>query len=118
MIKKQILAFLFIALSIVSCSKDEPTSSPAIAFTQSERKAVNGQYTITGTITSSVSLLKVIVTKEGDSTPFIIDDTTAKNKNSYPYSYLITGITKDTYILIDIYDQNSTKTSTRFLIRV
>ena len=118
MIKKQILAFLFIALSIVSCSKDEPTSSPAIAFTQAEGKAVNGQYTITGTITSSVSLLKVIVTKEGDTAPFIIDDTTAKNKNSYPYSYLITGITKDTYILIDIYDQNSTKTSTRFLIRV
>ena len=118
MIKKQILAFLFIALSIVSCSKDEPTSSPAIAFTQAEGKAVNGQYTITGTITSSVSLLKVIVTKEGDTAPFIIDDTTAKNKNSYPYSYLITGIIKDTYILIDIYDQNNTKTSTRFLIRV
>jgi hypothetical protein len=118
MIKKQILAFLFIALSIVSCSKDEPTSSPAIAFTQSEGKAVNGQYTITGTITSSVSLLKVLVTKEGDTAPFIIDDTTAKNKNSYPYSYLITGITKDTYIIIDVYDQNNTKTSTRFLIRV
>ncbi|MFE3868636.1 hypothetical protein ACFX5E_11205 [Flavobacterium sp. LS2P90] len=118
MIKKQILAFLFIALSIVSCSKDEPTSSPAIAFTQAEGKAVNGQYTITGTITSSVPLLKVIVTKEGDTAPFIIDDTTAKNKNSYPYSYLITGITKDTYILIDIYDQNNTKTSTRFLIRI
>ncbi|MBG6110744.1 hypothetical protein H4V97_001170 [Flavobacterium sp. CG_23.5] len=118
MTKKRILAFLIIVLSIVSCSKDEPTSSPAIAFTQSEGKAVNGQYTITGTITSSVSLLKVIVTKEGDTTPFIIDDTTAKNKNSYPYSYLITGITKDTYILIDIYDQNNTKTSTRFLIRI
>lgn len=118
MTKKRILAFLIIVLSIVSCSKDSPTSSPAITFTQPEGKAVNGQYTITGTITSSVSLLKVIVTKEGDTAPFIIDDTTAKNKNSYPYSYLITGITKDTYILIDIYDQNNTKTSTRFLIRI
>ena len=55
MMKKQILAFLFIALSIVSCSKDEPTSTPAIVFTQAEGKAVNGEYTITGTITSSVS---------------------------------------------------------------
>jgi hypothetical protein len=118
MMKKQILAFLFIALSIVSCSKDEPTSTPAILFTQAEGKAVNGEYTITGTITSSVALLKVILTKEGSSTPFIIDDTTAKNKNNYPYSYLITGITKDTYIIIDVYDQNNTKTSTRFLIRV
>jgi hypothetical protein len=116
MIKKQILAFLFIALSIVSCSKDEPT--PAITFTQTEGKAVNGEYTITGTITSSVALLKVILTKEGSATPFIVDDTTAKNKNNYPYSYLITGITKDTYIIIDVYDQNNTKTSTRFLIRV
>jgi len=116
MIKKQILAFLFIALSIVSCSKDEPT--PAIAFTQAEGKAVNEEYTITGTITSSVALLKVIITKEGSATPFIVDDSTAKNKNSYPYSYLITGITKDTYVIIDVYDQNNTKTSTRFLIKV
>ena len=116
--KKKILAFLIIVLSIVSCSNDDPASSPANVFTQPEGKAVNGQYTITGTITSSVSLLKVIVTKEGDSAPFIIDDTTAKNKSSYPYSYLITGITKDTYILIDIYDLNNTKTSVRFLIRI
>jgi hypothetical protein len=53
MIKKQNSRILFIAVSIVS-SKDEPTSTPAIAFTQAEGKAVNGEYNITGTITSSV----------------------------------------------------------------
>ena len=41
-----------------------------------------------------------------------------KNKTSYTYSYLITGLTKDTNILIVIYDQNNTKTSSKFLIRV
>ena len=118
MLKKRIIIILLIAISVLSCSKDSPTPVPAITFTQAEGKAINGQYTITGTITSTVSLLNVILTKEGDTTPFLTDNTTAKNKNSYTYSYLITGITKDTYILIDIYDQNNTKTSTKFLIRI
>ncbi len=116
--KQRISIIAFIALSVLSCSKDSPKPVPSIAFTQAEGKAVNGQYTITGTINSSVAILKVILTKEGDTTPFITDDSTAKNKTSYTYSYLITGITKDTNILIDIYDQNNTKTSSKFLIRV
>jgi hypothetical protein len=41
-------------------------------------------------------------------TPFIVDDTTAKIKQ-LSLLYLITGITKDTYIMIDVYDQNNTK---------
>ena len=118
MLNQRIATILFIAVSVLSCSKDSPKPIPAITFTQAEGKAVNGQYTITGTITSSIALLKVILTKEGDTTPFITDDTTAKNKTSYTYSYLITGITKDTNILIDIYDQNNTKTSSKFLIRI
>jgi hypothetical protein len=48
--------------------------------TQAEGKAVNGEYNITGTITSSVLLLKVILTK-GSATPFIVDDT-SKNKTT------------------------------------
>jgi hypothetical protein len=113
-----ILAIISITFLATSCSKDEPESIPTITFTQPEGNAVNGEYRITGTITSSVSLLKVILTKEGTTAPFLIDDTTAKNKNSYPYSYLITGITKDTYIFIDVYDLNNTKISTKFLIRI
>ena len=118
MLKQRILIIAFVGLSVLSCSKSTPKPVPSITFTQAEGKAVNGQYTITGTITSSVALLKVILTKEGDTTPFITDDSTAKNKTSYTYSYLITGITKDTNILIDIYDQNNTKTSSKFLIRI
>jgi hypothetical protein len=63
MIKKQILAFLFIALSIVSCSKDEPHRHQQLHLHRQKEKAVNGEYNITG-ITSSVVLLKVILTKK------------------------------------------------------
>ena len=118
MLKQRILIIAVIALAVLGCSKDSPKPVPSITFTQAEGKAVGGQYTMTGTITSSVVLLKVILTKEGDTTPFITDDSTAKNKTSYTYSYLITGITKDTNILIDIYDQNNTKTSSKFLIKI
>jgi hypothetical protein len=46
---------------------------------QAEGKAVNGEYNITGTITSSVLLLRLFL-KEGSAAPFIVDDTTAKIK--------------------------------------
>ena len=113
-----ILALISITLLSTSCSKDDPKSIPVNVFTQPEGTAVNGEYTITGTITSTVPLLKVILTKEGATTPYITDDSTAHNKTNYPYSYLITGITQNTYIFIDIYDQNNTKKSTNFLIRI
>jgi hypothetical protein len=45
-----------------------------------QKEKLNGEYNITGTITSSVLLLKVILTKEGSATPFIVDDTAAKIK--------------------------------------
>ena len=118
MLKQRFLIIAVIALSVLGCNNNSPKPVPSITFAQAEGKAVGGQYTITGTITSSVALLKVILTKEGDTTPFITDDSTAKNKTSYTYSYLITGITKDTNILIDIYDQNNTKTSSKFLIKI
>ena len=119
MLVKKIITVLLLVVSILGCSSDDaPTPVPSIAFDKTEGKAINGEYTITGTITSSVSLLKVIVTKSGDSAPFFIDDTTAKNKNSYAFSYLITSIKADTTILIDAYDQNNTKASSSFLIRL
>ena len=110
---------MLLAIAVLSCSKDDsPTPLPAIAFAKPEGKAVNGEYTMTGTITSSINLLKVVLTKEGAAAPFFIDDTTAKNKNSYAYSYLVPAITADTTVLIDAYDQNGGKTSARFLIRL
>ena len=100
-----------------SCNKSSSTPAPTYTFTEAQGQAVSGSYTLTGNIKATTSLLKVIVTKEGQSTPFITDDTTAKNKNDYNFSYLITGITVDTYIILTIYDQNSNITTARFLIK-
>ena len=118
MLVKKVMALLLLMVVSLSCSSSSSDSSaPAITFEKAEGKAVNGQFTINGNINSSVSLLKVVLTKEGTATPFIVDDSTAKNKNSYAYSYLVTGITADTVILIDVYNQNNVKTSSRYLIR-
>lgn len=100
-----------------SCSKSDAALPPAISFTQVQGTAnVQGQYTITGHIHSDVRLNKVILTKEGAAAPFLIDDSTAKNKTEYDFSYLVTGITAPTYIVIDIYNMSDQKTTARFLI--
>lgn len=77
----------------------------------------NGEYTITGTLQSDVNLEKVTLTKEGQNNPFLVDDSEAKNKNTYSFSYLVTGINANTYIILDAWDQDGGKTTARFLIR-
>lgn len=104
-------------LFLNSCS-DDAASPPSIVFNQTEGKANSqGEYTVSGRIQSEVALSKVIITKEGSATPFLIDDSTAKNKTDYTFSYLITGITANTNIIVDIYNQANVKTTVRFLIR-
>ena len=118
------MKFFFITMVLVltsgflsSCSKDDAAPLPTITFTQTEGTANSqGEYTVTGHIHSDVRLDKVIITKAGSTTPFITDDTTAKNKNEYDFAYLITGITADTYIRVDIYNQANGKTTVQFLI--
>jgi hypothetical protein len=107
-------AILFIA----SCKKE--SASPQITFSNNitEGTANNaGEYTISGHISSAVRLDKVTLTKEGQSTPFFTDESTAKNKNEYDYSYLVTGITANTYIILDVYNQDGDKITAKFLIR-
>lgn len=120
------LRYFFISLVCVlasglflnSCSNNDDAALPTIIFNQTEGKAnVLGEYTVSGRIQSEVALSKVIITKEGSSTPFLVDDSTAKNKNDYYFSYLITGVTANTYIVVDIYNQANDKTTVRFLIR-
>lgn len=104
-------------LFLNSCSKDD-ASLPTITFNQTEGKANSqGEYTVSGHILSEVALSKVIITKEGSTTPFLTDNTTAKNKTDYNFAYLITGITANTYIIVDIYNQANDKTTVRFFIR-
>ncbi|MBC7641804.1 MAG: hypothetical protein H7174_05615 [Flavobacterium sp.] len=100
-----------------SCSKSDDAALPIITFTQAEGKANSqGEYTVTGHIHSDIRLNKVIITKEGSTTPYLTDDSTAKYKTDYDFSYLITGITADTHIILDIYNQANGKTTVRFLI--
>lgn len=113
--------FLFAASAIIfitSCKK-ENGSKFEISFTNNIAEGtadINGEFTLTGHISSRVSLDKVILTKQGQGDPFLIDDSIA-SKNEYDYSYLITGITENTTIVIDAYDLTGSKSSALFLIR-
>lgn len=103
---------------ISSCSKNN--DKPSFTFTNNATEGQanqNGEYTITGTLQSDVNLQKVTLTKEGQNNPYLVDDSEAKNKNTYSFSYLVTGINSNTYIILDAYDQDGGKTTARFLIR-
>ena len=112
------LLSLFALLFFASCSKNN--SNPKFAFTNNVTEGqadASGEYIITGTLTSEVNLDKVTLTKEGQSSPFLTDDSEAKNKNTYSFVYLVTGINSNTYIILDAYDQDGGKTTAKFLIR-
>lgn len=119
------LLSLFVVF-LSSCKKEE-TPAPAITFTEVQGLADSkGEYLLTGTILSDIQLDKVILTKEGTVSPNLTiagvsgtytDNSTAKNKTEYDFAYQITGVTENTYLIIDIYDQNGTKKSVKFLIK-
>lgn len=112
------LSLFSLALETFSCKKDT-ASKPQLTFTNTSAQGTanaSGEFTLTGHIASTVSLAKVTLTKQGQSTPFLSDETTAKNKNQYDYSYLITGITANTTIIVNVMDQQGGSTSASFLI--
>ena len=118
--KTKLFATLSLAafLLFTACSKN--TQEPSFAFTNNTTEGQanqSGEYTITGTLQSEVRLEKVTLTKEGQNNPFLVDDSEAKNKNTYSFSYLVTSINASTYIILDAYDQDGGKTTARFLIR-
>ena len=119
--------FSVLAISLSSCKKDE-TPVPSITFAEAEGTAdTKGEYLLTGTILSEVQLEKVILTKEGTASPNLTiagiagtytDNSTAKNKTEYAFAYQIAGITANTYIIMDIYDQSGTKKTVKFLVKI
>jgi hypothetical protein len=114
-----IASLLSVVLLMISCKK-ETASVPKITFTNNLFEGTAnaaGEYTITGHISSAVRLDKVVLTKKGATTSFLIDESTAKNKNEYDFSYNVTGITSNTYIVIEIFDQNGGKTTVEFLVK-
>ena len=114
-----LLFAIFIVSFFTSCKKNS-ASTPQITFTNNIAQGTadaNGEYTLTGHISSAVRLDKVTLTEQGQAEPFLIDETTAKNKNEYDYSYLITGINTNTTIIMDVYDQRGDKSSAQFLVK-
>jgi hypothetical protein len=118
--KTKILLLLATSFMLfVSCKKDD-TDPPVVTFTNSVAEGnanSSGEYTMTGHITSETRLDKVTLTRQGESAAFYLDESTAKNKNEYDYSYLVTGITVNTTIIMDVYDLSGDKTSVEFLIK-
>ena len=113
-----LVALLSILMFTVSCSKDG--AEPQITFTNNlaEGQAnAAGEYTITGHMDSEAQLDYVTLTKQGQADPFLIDNSTAKNKTQYDFSYLVTGITANTTIVMKIYDQDGQVVTANFLIR-
>ena len=116
-IKSFVLLFLASMFFFSSCKKATAPTLTIANTTVDGTASSNGEYLLTGHISSSAKIDKVVLTKEGQTTPFLTDDSTAKNKNEYDYKYLITGITANTYIIIDVYDQAGGKITSRFLIK-
>lgn len=116
---KFILVFAVPTLLLFGACKKE-VSKPQVSFTNNIAQGTadaNGDYTLTGHISSPVKLSEVTLTKEGDSNPFIIDNSTAQNKLEYDFTYLITGITTNTTIIMDVFDQQGTRVTSEFLIQ-
>ena len=115
--KLLLLTAIIAMFFMVSCKKDN--TNLQLTFTNNTPQGAansSGEYTITGHISSQVRLDKVVLSKEGQTTSFLVDESTAKNKNEYDFSYLVTGVTADTYIIIDAFDQEGGKMTQRFLI--
>jgi hypothetical protein len=111
-----LFAFSFL-FTTTSCKKDT-AADHQVSFVEPVGTANgNGEYTIEGQIISPVRLDKIILTKQGQSTPFIEDVTTAKNKTEHTFSYQVTSITQDTYIVMDFYNLEGGKSTSKFLIK-
>ncbi len=119
--KSLLLLICITTISFVSCKKDTPiVSIPAITFATSILEGTanaSGEFEIKGHISSANRLEQVTLTKEGQSAAFIVDNSTAKNKNEYDFSYLVTGITANTYIVISITDQAGGNKTEKYLIK-
>ena len=116
-LKVMLLMMVTAILFMTSCSKD---SEPQRKFSNNTAEGVansQGEYTITGHLSSAVRLDKVILTKQGETIPFMVDESTAKNKNEYDFTWPVSGITANTTINIRVTDQDGGAITGTFLIR-
>lgn len=110
-----LLCSLFVLFT--SCKKD--ASNPAFFFPGNvyEGQSKNGSYTIVGSLQCQANLRKVTLQREDEPQPFIVDELEERSKQSYEFSYQVTGIIQDTYIALDAFDQNGGKSRAMFLVK-
>lgn len=108
---------LLVTLGVISCKKNVSDVHQVTFIEPFGTANVNGEYTIQGHISSSVRLDKIELIKQGQSNPFITDNTTAKNKMEHTFSYQVFGVNQDTWINLDVYDMEGRKTTSKFQIR-
>jgi hypothetical protein len=116
-IKALLVMMVSAILLLTSCSKD---TKPQLTFTNNvaEGTANNqGEYTITGHISSPVRLEHVFLTKQGETVPFYVDESTAKNKTEYDFTWPVTDITANTTIQIRVTNQDGGAVTGTFLIK-
>ena len=118
---KSLLFLLFtVIITTISCKKDSPASIPTVTFATTALEGTanaSGEFELKGHISSATRLDQVTLTKDGQSAAFLVDNTTAKNKNEYDFSYLITGITANIFITMSITDQSGGNKTVKYLIK-
>jgi hypothetical protein len=115
--KALLLLLISSTLLMSSCSKD---TKPQLNFTGNVAEGTansQGEYTITGHISSTVRLENVYLTRQGETTPFYVDESTAKNKNEYDFTWPVSGITANTTIMIRVTNQEGGAITGSFLIK-
>ena len=117
---KSLLLLLAVIITTISCKKDSPVNTPVITYNTSVLEGTanaSGVFEIKGHISSAERLDQVVLTKEGQSAAFIVDNSTAKNKTEYDFAYLVTGITSNTYVIISVTDQSGGNKTDRYLVK-
>jgi hypothetical protein len=106
-------------LSFYSCKKESGSTVLMTISSTAQQGTANesGTYTLSGHISSQTPLDKITLTRQGQATPFLIDESTVKNKKEYDYSYQVTGITSNTTVSMDVFDQKGSKSGMLFVIK-
>ena len=77
----------------------------------------SGVFVLSAHIYSQPPLNKLPLPGPGPTTPFLTDQSQAKNKKEYDYAYRINGITSNTIIIMDVYDQRGGRSGVQFTIK-
>lgn len=105
--KSIILVALTALIYLSSCTKNDIISRSPEKDRIEITADINGNFVITGHISSPDPLQKVELFKNEDVSAFLTDETDAKYQTEYDFSYTITGISQNTKIKLVAHDVNN-----------